>query len=121
MTNRRIAIQRGTSVDGEVPPENIRAKLNPDRALSAVGAASPETKHPRADMSATETKCARRAWPSFAHVKTLEPTVTFFRETLGMTHLFTAGELVFDCAAHGWRLTRRPRHRAVATRFSISA
>jgi len=102
MTNRRIAIQRGTTLDGvKFHLENIRAKLElPDRSAIRSWAGLPRNHETRrSDMTATETKVALGALGQVSlSVKTLEPTVTFFRETLGMTHLFTSGELAFfDC------------------------
>jgi len=103
MTNRRIASQRGTTLDAvKFHLENIRAKLDlPDRRSIRQWKGIPRH-HPlgSSNMTATTTPMAlgRLGQVSYT-VKHLEPVVTFLRDTLGMTHLFTAGQLAFfDCA-----------------------
>ncbi|MEO8539687.1 MAG: VOC family protein [bacterium] len=103
MTNRRIAIQRGTTVDGvKFHLENIRAKLDlPDRRAIRQWAGFPRHHHltRSSTMASTQTavNLGNLGQISFP-VKDLEPAVAFFRDKLGMTHLFTSGELAFfDC------------------------
>lgn len=102
MTNRRIAMQRGTTLDGvKFHLENIRAKLNlPDRRSIRTWQGIPRN-HPLEAhaMSTTETQVALGPLGQISHtVKELEPLVAFFKDKLGMTHLFTAGQLAFfDC------------------------
>jgi DNA-binding CsgD family transcriptional regulator/predicted enzyme related to lactoylglutathione lyase len=103
MTNRRIAQQRGTSLDCvKFHLENIRGKLGlPDRRAIRSWEGIPRN-HPirRNPMPATDTPVALGQIGQVAHnVRDLEPAVEFFRDKLGMTHLFTAGQLAFfDCA-----------------------
>lgn len=104
MTNRRIATQRGTTLDGvKFHLENIRAKLElSDRASIRRWAGIPRN-HPLTrsqHMSATTTDVHLGQIGQIAHtVKDLDAAVAFFKDTLGMTHLFTAGQLAFfDCA-----------------------
>ncbi|MGE3073606.1 MAG: LuxR C-terminal-related transcriptional regulator [Dehalococcoidia bacterium] len=101
MTNRRIAIQRGTSLDAvKFHLENIREKLDlPNRRAIRTWDGIPRHHLLGSEPMTTPTSVALGPIGQIAHtVKSLEPTVTFFRDTLGMTHLFTAGELAFfDC------------------------
>lgn len=104
MTNRRIAVQRGTSLDAvKFHLENIRAKLDlPDRRAIRHWPGFPRH-HPfatRSTMPAAETSISLGRIGQVAHaVKDIHRAVAFFRDTLGMTHLFTAGKLAFfDCA-----------------------
>lgn len=55
-------------------------------------------------MTTTGTSVALGALGQVSYtVKSLEPVVSFLKDTLGMTHLFTAGDLAFfDC--NGTRL-----------------
>ena len=103
MTNRRIAQLRGTTLDGvKFHLENIRAKLDlPDRrAIRAWDGIPRHHIFGRTTMPATDTPIALGRLGQISHtIRDLEPTVAFFRDTLGMTHLFTAGQLAFfDCA-----------------------
>lgn len=103
MTNRRIALQRGTTLDGvKFHLENIRAKLElPDRSSIRHWTGVPRHNLPRRDsMPATGASVALGHIGQIAHtVKELDPAVAFFKDTLGMTHLFAAGQLAFfDCA-----------------------
>ena len=107
MTNRRIAIQRGTTLDGvKFHLGNIRAKLGlPTRAAIRHWDGLP-LNHPTRStpMPASETTVNLGQIGQVAlTVKDIEIAVPFFRDTLGMTHLFTAGQLAFfDC--NGTRL-----------------
>lgn len=101
MTNRRIAIQRGTSLDAvKFHLENIRAKLElPDRRAIRTWDGIPRH-HPLENtrMTAPEGVSLSHLGQVSLTVKTLEPVVEFLRDTLGMKHLFTAGQLAFfDC------------------------
>lgn len=102
MTNRRIAQMRGTTLDGvKFHLENIRAKLGlPDRPAIRDWKGIPRH-HPygSSDMSTPATSVSLGPIGQISHtVKDLEPAVAFFRDTLGMQHLFTAGQLAFfDC------------------------
>ncbi len=103
MTNRRIALQRGTTLDAvKFHLENIRAKLDlPSRRSIRTWDGIPRY-HAFGSENMTSPSIpvalGNLGQISFT-VKSLEPTVSFFRDTLGMTHLFTAGELAFfDCA-----------------------
>jgi DNA-binding CsgD family transcriptional regulator/catechol 2,3-dioxygenase-like lactoylglutathione lyase family enzyme len=106
MTNRRIAIQRGTSLDAvKFHLENIRAKLDlPSRASMRSWAGIPRHSLEASSMTTTGTSVALGALGQVSYtVKSLEPVVSFLKDTLGMTHLFTAGDLAFfDC--NGTRL-----------------
>jgi len=107
MSNRRIARSRGTSLDGvKFHLENIRAKLHlADKRAIRHWRGLPRN-HPleKTTMPTTGTPVALGRLGQVAHtVKAIEPAVAFFRDTLGMTHLFTAGQLAFfDC--NGTRL-----------------
>ncbi len=103
MTNRRIASMRGTTLDGvKFHLENIRAKLGlTDRHAIRQWQGIPRHHvFERTTMPTTGSPVALGQIGQVSHtVKDLEPAVTFFRDTLGMTHLFTAGQLAFfDCA-----------------------
>jgi DNA-binding CsgD family transcriptional regulator/catechol 2,3-dioxygenase-like lactoylglutathione lyase family enzyme len=103
MTNRRIAIQRGTSLDAvKFHLENIRAKLDlPDRrSIRQWGGIPRHHIIGSSTMSIASSSVALGQLGQVSYtVKSLEPVVTFLRDTLGMTHLFTAGQLAFfDCA-----------------------
>jgi DNA-binding CsgD family transcriptional regulator/catechol 2,3-dioxygenase-like lactoylglutathione lyase family enzyme len=106
MTNRRIAIQRGTSLDAvKFHLENIRAKLDlPSRASMRSWAGIPRHSLEARSMTTTGTSVALGALGQVSYtVKSLEPVVSFLKDTLGMTPLFTAGDLAFfDC--NGTRL-----------------
>ncbi len=102
MTNRRIAIQRGTTVDGvKFHIDNIRAKLDlPTRAAIRRWDGLPLGHQRRSTgMPQSQPGVNLGRLGQVAHtVKSIEPAVAFFRDTLGMTHLFTAGDLAFfDC------------------------
>lgn len=102
MTNRRIAIQRGTSVDGvKYHLENIRAKLDlPSRAAIRRWDGLP-LNHPLRStaMPTPGTPVSLGSIGQVAQtVKDLDACLPFYKDTLGMTHLFTAGQLAFfDC------------------------
>ena len=103
MTNRRIAIQRGTTLDGvKFHLENIRAKLElPDRHAIRQWDGIPRQHQLRRDnMPANQTPVALAQIGQIAHVvKDFDSAVAFFKDTLGMAHMFTAGQLAFfDCA-----------------------
>jgi catechol 2,3-dioxygenase-like lactoylglutathione lyase family enzyme len=102
MTNRRIARQRGTTLDAvKFHLENIRAKLElSDRtAIRRWDGIPRHHAFGSSEVSTTQTPVALGPIGQIAHtVKSLEPTLSFFKDALGMTHLFTAGELAFfDC------------------------
>lgn len=101
MTNRRIAIQRGTTIEGvKFHLENIRAKLDlPTRAAIRHWDGLPLEHRKRSTTMPGETVVKLGQIAQIAYtVKDLEPSVAFFRDALGMTHLFTAGQLAFfDC------------------------
>lgn len=94
MTNRRIALQRGTSLDGvKFHLGNIRAKLgvHDRRALRRWDGAR------RPAVSDESTHLGALGQVSLA-VTAIEPAVAFYRDVLGLPHLFTAGQLAFfDC------------------------
>lgn len=103
MTNRRIAVQRGTTLEGvKFHLENIRAKLDlPNRAAIRRWDGIPRN-HPflrSTAMTAAEIPVNLGPLGQIAHtVKAIDPAVAFFKDILGMTHLFTAGQLAFfDC------------------------
>ncbi len=106
MTNRRIALQRGTTVDGvKFHLENIRAKLGlPTRGAIRQWDGLPLTFPRSTSMPDSQTTVNLGAIGQIAHtVKSLDTVVPFFKDTLGMNHLFTAGQLAFfDC--NGTRL-----------------
>jgi DNA-binding CsgD family transcriptional regulator/catechol 2,3-dioxygenase-like lactoylglutathione lyase family enzyme len=106
MTNRRIALQRGTTLDGvKFHLENIRAKLDlPNRSAIKHWDGMPRNHPLRSPAMPNDGAVALGQIGQIAHtVKDLDRTVAFFKETLGMTHLFTAGQLAFfDC--NGTRL-----------------
>ncbi len=100
MTNRRIALQRNTTVDAvKFHLENIRSKLAlPDRQAIRHWQGLP-LHHRSTSMPTTESAVALGHIGQVAHtVKDIETAVTFFRDTLGMKHLYTFGQLAFfDC------------------------
>lgn len=99
MTNHRIAIQRGTTVDAvKYHLENIRLKLGLASRLELRQLRRQPGRHGRSAMS-TSPSIAICGLGQVAHtVRDLEPAVAFFRDTLGLPHLFTAGQLAFfDC------------------------
>ena len=105
MTNRRIAMIRGTTLDGvKFHLENIRDKLAlPNRASIRSWDGLPrDSLVRRTDMATTATPVALGQIGQIAFVvKDVERAVAFFRDTLGMTHLFSGmdGKLAFfDCA-----------------------
>lgn len=103
MTNRRIAQQRGTTLDGvKFHLENIRAKLELPNRTAIRGWRGIPRHHPygSSEMSAPATSVSFGHIGQIAHtVKDIEPAVAFFRDVLGLPHLFTAGQLAFfDCA-----------------------
>ncbi|MFN8615892.1 MAG: LuxR C-terminal-related transcriptional regulator [Dehalococcoidia bacterium] len=119
MTNRRIASQRGTSLDGvKFHLENIRAKIGA-HAGGDTPLGRPALNHPTRSttMPASQTSVNLGQIGQVAHpVKDLETAVPFFKDTLGMTHLFTAGQLAFfDCngAADGGCAARGAGPRAL--------
>jgi len=102
MTNRLIATRRGCSLDAvKSHIENVRAKLDlKDRAAIRAWDGLPERhRMRRKQMSTIETTVRLGHIGQTAHyVKDIDTAVPFFRDTLGMTHLFTAGKLAFfDC------------------------
>ncbi len=99
MTNRRIAIQRKTTVDAvKFHLENIREKLAlPSRQAIRHWQGVP-LNHRSIDM-ATETTVALGHIGQVSHtVRDIDAATVFFRDTLGMKHLYTFGQLAFfDC------------------------
>jgi catechol 2,3-dioxygenase-like lactoylglutathione lyase family enzyme/DNA-binding CsgD family transcriptional regulator len=101
MTNRRIAERRGTTLDAvKYHLENIRTKLNlADRAeirqwdgIPAGSALKEKT------MTATTSVSLGHIGQVAMSVKEIERSVAFYRDVLGLPHLFTAGQLAFfDC------------------------
>ena len=99
MTNRRIALQRTTSVDAAKNHlENIRHKLAlPDRQAIRHWKGLP-LNH-RSTQMTTESSVALGHIGQVAHtMKDIGVATEFFRDTLGMKHLYTFGQLAFfDC------------------------
>lgn len=99
MSNRRIAEARGTSLDAvKFHVDNIRQKLDlPTRRAIRTWGGLPE--RPRSSTLSTSAPITsgRLGQVSFV-VRELEGAVAFFRDTLGLPHLFTFGDLAFfDC------------------------
>jgi len=81
--------------------ENIRERLDLEsRAAIRQWRGMPRQKATRREAMATETTVKLGHIGQVAlTVKEIEPAVAFYRDVLGMTHLFTAGQLAFfDCA-----------------------
>ena len=103
MTNRRIASLRGTTLDAvKFHLENIREKLGlPTRhAMRHWDGVPRHLSHRRNSMPATgPTTVALGHIGQISHaVKDIEQAVAFFRDTLGLKHLYTFGQLAFfDC------------------------
>jgi DNA-binding CsgD family transcriptional regulator/catechol 2,3-dioxygenase-like lactoylglutathione lyase family enzyme len=99
MTNRRIAIQRKTTVDAvKFHLENIREKLAlPTRQAIRHWHGVP-LNHRRDEMT-TDTTLALGHIGQIAHtMKDIDVATGFFRDTLGLKHLYTFGQLAFfDC------------------------
>lgn len=99
MTNRRIALQRNTTVDAvKFHLENIRAKLAlPSR--QAIRHWSGLPLNHRSTAMPAETTVALGHIGQVAHnVKDIDGAIAFFRDTLGLKHLYTFGQLAFfDC------------------------
>lgn len=99
MTNRRIALQRNTTVDAvKFHLENIRAKLAlPSRQAVRHWPGLPLTH--RSNNMATQTTSGLGHIGQIAHtVKDIQTATVFFRDTLGLKHLYTFGQLAFfDC------------------------
>ncbi len=103
MSNRRIAAMRGTTLDAvKFHLENIRLKLElPDRRAMRHWPGLPRNlDHRRSPMSSAEpTTIALGHIGQVSHaVKDIDTAVAFFRDTLGLKHLYTFGQLAFfDC------------------------
>lgn len=99
MTNRRIAIQRGTTVDAvKFHLENIRLKLDVASRAELRQLRRQPGQQWEATMSAPAPASISRIGQVAHTVRDLDAAVTFFRDTLGLQHLFTAGQLAFfDC------------------------
>lgn len=103
MTNRRIAALRGTTLDAvKFHLENIRAKLGlPDRQAMRHWPGLPRNLgHRRSAMSSAEpATIALGHIGQVSHaVRDIDTAVAFFRDTLGLKHLYTFGQLAFfDC------------------------
>ena len=99
MTNRRIALQRNTTIDAvKFHLENIRAKLAlPTRQAVRHWPGLPLTH--RSNHMATQSTPGLGHVGQIAHtVKDIDTATTFFRDTLGLPHLYTFGQLAFfDC------------------------
>jgi catechol 2,3-dioxygenase-like lactoylglutathione lyase family enzyme len=101
MTNRRIAERRGTSVDAvKTHLEHIRGKLEIEgRAGIRRWDGTPQTSAVRRLVmaGATDEQLGRIGQIALS-VKDIERSVGFYRDVLGLPHLFTAGQLAFfDC------------------------
>lgn len=118
MTNRRIASLRGTSIDGvKFHLENIRSKLDLEdrRAIRNWGGLPRQSPLRRTDMAITPVALGHIGQVSYT-VKELEPTVSFFKDTLGMTYLFTAGPLAFfDCGGTRLMVDSLPEAQNIGT------
>lgn len=103
MTNRRIAAIRGTTLDAvKFHLENIREKLGlPTRqAMRHWDGLPRHLNHRRSSMptNAAATVALGHIGQVSHAVKDIEKAVAFFRDTLGLTHLYTFGQLAFfDC------------------------
>lgn len=99
MTNRRIAAQRNTTLETvKFHLENIRTKLALPSRQSIRHWQGLPLNH-RSTQMPTETGVALGHIGQVSHaVKDIDAAVTFFRDTLGMKHLYTFGQLAFfDC------------------------
>ena len=103
MTNRRIAERRGTTVGAvKFHLENVRAKLQLGERQEIRQWNGLPAGHQRRSTSMPETK---RTSNKLGHlgqvamsVTEIERSVAFYRDVLGLPHLFTAGQLAFfDC------------------------
>ena len=101
MTNRRIAQRRGTTLDAvKFHLENIRAKLDlADRSALRHWAGIPAHMRTKERTMTQATNISLGPIGQVAHTVTdIERSVAFFRDVVGLPHLFTAGELAFfDC------------------------
>jgi DNA-binding CsgD family transcriptional regulator/predicted enzyme related to lactoylglutathione lyase len=103
MTNRRIAALRGTTLDAvKFHLENIREKLGlPTRhAMRHWDGLPLHLNHRRNPMPSTgsATVVLGHIGQVSHAVKDIDEAVAFFRDTLGLTHLYTFGQLAFfDC------------------------
>jgi DNA-binding CsgD family transcriptional regulator/predicted enzyme related to lactoylglutathione lyase len=99
MTNRRIALQRNTTVDAvKFHLDNIREKLAlPNR--QAIRHWSGLPLNHRSNEMMTQTDVALGHIGQVGHtVKDIDAATMFFRDTLGMKYLYTFGQLAFfDC------------------------
>lgn len=101
MTNRRIALARGTGIEAvKFHLENIRLKLGL-REREAIrqwrGHAAGHSR--RISMSQPEPVSLGHIGQISVHVEDIERAVAFYRDVLGIPHLFTFGNLGFmDCA-----------------------
>jgi catechol 2,3-dioxygenase-like lactoylglutathione lyase family enzyme len=103
MSNRRIAATRGTTLDAvKFHLENIRLKLGlPDRQAMRRWPGLPRNlDYGRSLMSSADPSpvaLGHIGQVSYA-VKDIDTAVAFFRDTLGLKHLYTFGQLAFfDC------------------------
>lgn len=103
MTNRRIATMRGTTVEAvKFHLENIRAKLGlPTRqAMRQWDGLPRRLNHRRSSMPSNASAAVYLGHiGQVSHaVKDIDTAVAFFRDTLGLKHLYTFGQLAFfDC------------------------
>jgi DNA-binding CsgD family transcriptional regulator/catechol 2,3-dioxygenase-like lactoylglutathione lyase family enzyme len=101
MTNRRIAALRGTTLDAvKFHLENIREKLGlPSRqAMRHWDGLPRHLSHRRNPMPASPTVTLSHIGQVSHAVQDIEKAVDFFRDTLGLKHLYTFGQLAFfDC------------------------
>lgn len=99
MTNRRIALSRRTTVDAvKFHLENIREKLDlPSRQAIRHWDGRPLT-HRSTAMAASTSPALGHIGQIALTVKDIDAATTFFRDTLGLKHLYTFGQLAFfDC------------------------
>jgi predicted enzyme related to lactoylglutathione lyase/DNA-binding CsgD family transcriptional regulator len=109
VTNRRIAELRGTSLDAvKTHIEHARAKLGIEtraalRYWPGVPRVSPLGRSPMSDATASSSLALSHLGQVSITVTDVERAVAFYRDVLGLPHLFTAGDLAF-MDADGTRL-----------------
>ncbi|MGE5597153.1 MAG: VOC family protein [Hyphomicrobiales bacterium] len=100
MTNRRIAALRGVSTGAiKYHLENMRAKLGIEsRAALRSWPGQPAAMRERRTAMANESPALGHIGQVSLSVKDIDVAVAFYRDVLGLQHLFTAGQLAFfDC------------------------
>ncbi len=103
MTNRRIAQRRGTTIDGvKFHLENVRTKLGLSgrdevRQWPGLPAHHLQRSHPMSASTNAATSLGHIGQIAIS-VKDIDVAVPFYRDVLGLPHLFTFGQLAFfDC------------------------